>query len=53
MLPAPENVALAGEPKIDGCGEGEGLHASPVLHGRGLGVGGARHGEAVVHTCAS
>jgi hypothetical protein len=34
-LPAPLNVALAGAPKIDGCGEGAALHDSPVSHGGG------------------
>lgn len=32
-LPRPLNVALGGEPKIDGCGVGDGLHDASVAHG--------------------
>lgn len=40
-LPAPENVALDGEPNIAGCGVGAALHASPVSHAGGSTGGGA------------
>jgi hypothetical protein len=32
-LPGPLKVALAGAPKIDGCGVGAALQESPVSHG--------------------
>lgn len=49
-LPAPENVALGGAPKIAGWGEGAGLHESPVLHGGGTTGGGTKHGAASEQT---
>jgi hypothetical protein len=47
------NVALDGDPNTLGCGDGAALHESPVEHG-GAGTGdGAKHGTALVHSCAS
>jgi hypothetical protein len=34
-LPCPENVALEGGPKIDGCGAGAARQASAVVHAGG------------------
>src|SRR5580692_10183063 len=52
MFPAPENVALDGKPKSAGCGSGAALHDASVSHGGGDTVTG-RHGDALVHSCAS
>lgn len=51
-LPEPENVALAGALKIDGCGADGALHASVVVHS-GEATGELTHGTSVVHSCAS
>jgi hypothetical protein len=51
-FPTPTNVALAGAPKIDGCGDGAALHESPELHG-GEDTDGATHGTEAEHSCAS
>jgi hypothetical protein len=53
MLPAAENVALAGEPKIEGCGEGAALHDSASAHAGGDAGGSGRHGACEEHSCAS
>ena len=53
MLPIPEKVALAGKPKISGCGVGAGLQEASVVHGGGGDGGAVRHGEALVHSWAS
>ena len=45
--------ALGGAPKIAGCGEGAALHESPVSHGGAAVAGADRHGEPLVHSCAS
>jgi hypothetical protein len=52
-LPAPENVALDGAPKIGGCGVGAGLQEASVAHGGGCTAEVGMHGEALVHSCAS
>jgi hypothetical protein len=44
MFPTPENVALGGEPKIPGCGEGAALHESLFVHAGGVAGGGGGHG---------
>ncbi len=51
-LPVPENVALAGAPKIAGCGDGAGRHESPLSHAGGS-TGATTHGEPAEQTCAS
>jgi hypothetical protein len=51
-LPAPANVALEGEPKIAGCGDGAALHESPVEHGGGV-TDRFAHGAWFVHSRAS
>jgi hypothetical protein len=51
-LPDPENVALAGAPKIPGCNAGAALHESPLEHSGGN-TGALTHGTAAEHTCAS
>jgi hypothetical protein len=53
MFPAPENVALDGAPKIDGCGVGAALHASPFVHGGGTSAACGAHGAETEHSCAS
>src|SRR5258708_1282783 len=52
-FPAPENVALDGDPKTDGCGEGAALHESAVAHGGGTAAATGKHGATPVHSCAS
>lgn len=49
-LPAPENVMLAGDPKIAGCGVGAALQASPVVHGGGTADPAGAHGEDTLHS---
>jgi hypothetical protein len=51
-LPDPENVALAGAPKIAGCNDGGALHPSPLAHGGGR-TGALAHGDPAEHACAS
>jgi hypothetical protein len=51
-FPAPENVALAGAPKIGGCGDGAALHESPESHS-GEATGNAIHGTDAEQECAS
>ncbi len=51
-LPSPENVALAGAPKLSGCSVAAPLHDSVVVHG-GNATGDTGHGAALAHTCAS
>ena len=52
-LLVPEKVALAGAPKIEGCGEGAGRQEASVEHGGGEAAGWAMQGEAALQTCAS
>ena len=51
-LPLPDNVALAGAPKIAGCGSGAGLHAS-ALEQAGGDAGACTHPTALEQVCAS
>ena len=48
-FPGPENVALGGAAKIEGCGVGAALQEASVLQGAGCTGGGEMQGEAVVH----
>jgi hypothetical protein len=52
-LPTPTNVELAGAPNIVGCGEGAGLHESPVSQGDGWTGAGAKQLDDPVHSRAS
>ena len=52
MLPWPENVALAGAPKLAGCGAGAARHESAVTHAGELAAL-TKHGEDALHACAS
>lgn len=52
-LPAPENVALDGEPNTDGCGDGAALHESPVEQTGGATGTEAKQGAPGLHSCAS
>ncbi len=51
-LPGPEKVALEGEPKMPGCGDGAARQASVVVHGGGE-TGALTQGTAAEHTWAS
>ncbi|HVA19359.1 MAG TPA: hypothetical protein VMU55_04220 [Solirubrobacteraceae bacterium] len=51
-FPLPENVALAGAPKIPGWGIGAARHESAVVHAGGK-TAAAVHGDSVEQACAS